>query len=235
MNYFYVINNQQMGPVDESQLAQLGVDATTPVWREGMAQWTPAGQVPELSHIFAAAPQPPVAPEPQPQQQEFAQQQQPQQQPQQEGYPYQQPGYGQQQAQGGGYPYQQPGYGQQQQQAQQPYGQQQQQQAFDQQQQQPYGQQPYGQPQQQVGLFDSGPSGKSRGVAALLCFFLGGLGVHYFYLGKATGGIITLLLTIVTCGLWGIILLVQMIKFLTMSQEEFEQKFVYSQKSFPIF
>ncbi len=123
------------------------------------------------------------------------------------------------------------------QQQQQPYGGQQQQYG----QQQGYQQQAYGPQQQQgyqqrpVGVFDEGPSGKSRGVAALLAFFLGGFGAHYFYLGKTTGALICILLTVVTCGLWGFILLAQTIIFLTQTQEEFERKFVYSQASFPLF
>ena len=40
-------------------------------------------------------------------------------------------------------------------------------------------------------------SSKSKVVAALLCFFLGWAGVHRFYLGYTTIGIVQLVLTLV--------------------------------------
>lgn len=93
----------------------------------------------------------------------------------------------------------------------------------------------YGPMPQEPGVFDSGPSGKSRGVAGLLAILLGGFGAHYFYLGKIGGGFICLLLCLVTCGLWSILTLVQGIVMMTMKQNDFEQKFVYSQSTFPLF
>ena len=81
----------------------------------------------------------------------------------------------------------------------------------------------------------SGPEGKSRGVAALLAIFLGGLGIHYFYLGKVGGGFICILLNLVTCGLWWIINLIQGIMMFCMSNQEFERKFVATPSTFPIF
>jgi len=47
-------------------------------------------------------------------------------------------------------------------------------------------------------------SPKSRLVALLLCFFLGALGVHRFYVGKVGTGILELL-TIGGCGIWVLI------------------------------
>ncbi len=84
--------------------------------------------------------------------------------------------------------------------------------------------------------FDSsGPEGKSRGVAALLAILLGYLGIHYFYLGKTTGGIICILLSAITCGAWQIITLIQGIMMFCMTNEEFEKKFVQSPSAFPLF
>ena len=45
---------------------------------------------------------------------------------------------------------------------------------------------------------------KSKITALILCFFLGGLGVHRFYVGK-TGSGIAMLLTGGGCGIWTII------------------------------
>ena len=80
-----------------------------------------------------------------------------------------------------------------------------------------------------------GPEGKSRGVAAILALIIGGLGIHYFYIGKVNAGIYCLLLSLVTCGLWATITFVQGIIFFTMTNSEFEEKFVRTPKAFPIF
>ncbi len=49
---------------------------------------------------------------------------------------------------------------------------------------------------------------KSRMAAGLLGIFLGGLGIHRFYLGYTGLGVVQLLVTLVTCGMgsiWGLI------------------------------
>lgn len=78
-------------------------------------------------------------------------------------------------------------------------------------------------------------SGKSKVAAGVLALLLGYLGVHYFYCGKVGGGLITILLVCVTCGLWNILVFVQGILMLTMSQAEFDRKYVYSKSAFPLF
>ena len=88
---------------------------------------------------------------------------------------------------------------------------------------------------QSDNVFTAGPSGKSRGVTALLAIFIGSLGIQYFYLGKNTAGIIAIIVSLVTCGLFGIIWLIQGILMFTMSQADFERKYVYSTSSFPLF
>jgi len=65
---------------------------------------------------------------------------------------------------------------------------------------------PYGAPGYGVANFD--PLAKSKLVAGLLGILLGGFGVHRFYLGYTSIGIIQIIVTIVTCGigaLWGLV------------------------------
>jgi uncharacterized RDD family membrane protein YckC len=63
MNWYYVSNGQQAGPVDDAQLAELvrngSVLFDTLIWREGMDNWLPYGQV----HV--PSPPPLMAPPPQ--------------------------------------------------------------------------------------------------------------------------------------------------------------------------
>ena len=122
-----------------------------------------------------------------------------------------------------------------------------------QQQQQQYGQgqpggyaqgpQPAFTPPPSNDIFAAGPSGKSRGVAGLLAIFLGTLGVHYIYLDKTTSGIIILLISlfggVLTCGVLpgiiAVVVLIQGILMMTMSQDEFEKKYCDPANSFPLF
>lgn len=76
---------------------------------------------------------------------------------------------------------------------------------------------------------------KSNVVFGVLAILLGTLGIQYFYVNKATAGIITILLSLLTCGLWGIITLIQGIIVLMMQPAVFEQKFVNTQNTFPLF
>lgn len=82
--------------------------------------------------------------------------------------------------------------------------------------------------------FASGPQGRSRGVTALLAILLGWLGIHYFYIGKTTGGIVFLLLTVISCGSIPALLgLIQGIMMLCMTNQEFENRYLLTTSSFP--
>ena len=65
MMYYFVNNTgQQQGPVSASDLPKYGVTPQTKVWKEGMANWQPAGSVAELAGIFSAPPPTPQQPLP---------------------------------------------------------------------------------------------------------------------------------------------------------------------------
>ncbi|MEG1427621.1 MAG: TM2 domain-containing protein [Oscillospiraceae bacterium] len=61
---------------------------------------------------------------------------------------------------------------------------------------------PSGKPPQQPIPY--GYEAKSRLIAALLGILLGAIGIHNFYLGNVTRGVIQIVVTILTCGLGGI-------------------------------
>jgi TM2 domain-containing membrane protein YozV len=85
------------------------------------------------------------------------------------------------------------------------------------------------------------PGVKNKTAAGLLAIFLGGLGIHKFYLGYTGPGLVYLLVntigwvvTIFLLGLpniaLGIIALIEGIIYLTKSDEEFEQTYVVGKK-----
>ncbi len=65
VTFFAVVNGAQAGPFDANVLKQMVGMGTftkeTLVWKQGMANWMPAGQVPEMVQVFGAAP-PPLPP-----------------------------------------------------------------------------------------------------------------------------------------------------------------------------
>lgn len=80
------------------------------------------------------------------------------------------------------------------------------------------------------------PQSKSKVTAGLLAIFLGGLGIHKFYLGYTTQGIILLLVTILGALLLigplitGVISLIEGIIYLTKSDEDFYNIYVANKK-----
>ena len=67
-NYFYLNEkNEQKGPASPEELIKNGITKSTLVWKNGMAQWLPAGDIPEINQLFENAtttppPYPPVPP-----------------------------------------------------------------------------------------------------------------------------------------------------------------------------
>ena len=198
--YFIYKNGQQEGPYEPQAVIGMNLTPDTFVWCEGMTDWKPISQVPEL--------QQPQRPEPPQFTQQIPQQAPPQAGPQ--GVPQGAPQYQQayQQSQGG---YQQQQYQQQYQQG---------------------PQQQYQQAYQQPNNYPA-PGEKSKVTAGILALLIGGLGIHYFYLGKTTGGIVFLLLC--CTGIPSLLAFVQGIMMLTMTDEQFEQKYVNTESSFPLF
>jgi len=77
--------------------------------------------------------------------------------------------------------------------------------------------------------------GADKKVAAgILGILVGGLGVHKFVLGYTTEGLIMLLVTVLTCGIGGIIFtpigLVEGILYLVKSDEEFVKTYIQNKR-----
>jgi hypothetical protein len=59
--FHVALNGAQQGPFDQNAMRSLqGFTPTTLVWRQGMAGWMPAKDVPELAQLFASAGPPPL-------------------------------------------------------------------------------------------------------------------------------------------------------------------------------
>jgi len=73
----------------------------------------------------------------------------------------------------------------------------------------------------------AGPEGrgKEKMVAGLLGIFLGAWGIHHFYLGSTTAGIVEIVITLCTCGIAGILGLIEGIMLLVMNDAEFNARY----------
>lgn len=72
-------------------------------------------------------------------------------------------------------------------------------------------------------------------LCGIMAILLGTLGIQYFVIGKTAGGFITILLSIVTCGLWEVVTLIQGIMMLCMSDADFKRKYIDSTSTLPLF
>lgn len=50
--YYMLVNGQQLGPIGENELLANGLTPLTMVWRDGMAAWQRASEIPELALLF---------------------------------------------------------------------------------------------------------------------------------------------------------------------------------------
>lgn len=75
---------------------------------------------------------------------------------------------------------------------------------------------------------------KDKLAAGLLGIFLGTLGIHKFYLGYTKEALIMLLVSVLTCGIGGVVMeiigLIEGILYLTKTDEEFQAIYVDSHK-----
>lgn len=69
-------------------------------------------------------------------------------------------------------------------------------------------------------------SSKNKTTAGLLAIFLGGFGIHKFYLGYPVPGVIQIVATIISCGFLAPIGMIEGILYLTKSDEEFTHLYV---------
>lgn len=53
MQIWIYLNGIQQGPYTLDQLRTMALDGATPVWYEGLAQWTPASAAPLTAQLFA--------------------------------------------------------------------------------------------------------------------------------------------------------------------------------------
>lgn len=67
-------------------------------------------------------------------------------------------------------------------------------------------------------------------LAGIMGILFGGLGIHKFVLGYTSEGIIQLIVSIVTCGIFSIVGLIEGIIYLTKTDEEFYQTYQVNKK-----
>ncbi|MBR5653195.1 MAG: DUF4339 domain-containing protein [Prevotella sp.] len=61
IRFYVVLNDEQQGPYTIEQLQKMGLDSDMLVWKAGMADWTPAGEVDVLRNIVRPpVPEPPA-------------------------------------------------------------------------------------------------------------------------------------------------------------------------------
>lgn len=82
-----------------------------------------------------------------------------------------------------------------------------------------------------TGPVTPAPAGAEKKlIAGLLGIFLGWTGAHKFVLGYTKQGVIQLVVSLVTCGLFGIVGLIEGIIYLTKSDQEFVATYITGRK-----
>lgn len=65
MEYYILKGGKKIGPLDETQIKETGIDSETLVWKQGMDDWAKAGDTEELTDLLQELPPtPPSQPVP---------------------------------------------------------------------------------------------------------------------------------------------------------------------------
>lgn len=64
MDFYVYLNGQQQGPLTKEQLEALRIAPDTPVWYEGLKDWTPAEKAEETAWLFKQQTPPPFGQQP---------------------------------------------------------------------------------------------------------------------------------------------------------------------------
>ncbi len=70
-----------------------------------------------------------------------------------------------------------------------------------------------------------------RVLCGVMGILLGGIGIHRFVLGDVTGGILRIVISIVTCGIGSLIGFIEGIIYLTKSDEQFVKEYQEGKKA----
>ena len=54
--YFIIKNKTQLGPFSIDELKTQNITRTTPIWHEGLKEWTTVNELSELSEVFKSTP-----------------------------------------------------------------------------------------------------------------------------------------------------------------------------------
>lgn len=68
-------------------------------------------------------------------------------------------------------------------------------------------------------------------LCGIMGILFGGLGIHRFILGDTSGGIIRIVITVLTCGMGSIIGLIEGIIYLTKTDAEFYETYMVGRKA----
>jgi TM2 domain-containing membrane protein YozV len=74
------------------------------------------------------------------------------------------------------------------------------------------------------------PGAEKKVLAGILGILIGSLGVHKFVLGYTKEGLIQIAISVVTCGIGGLVGLIEGIIYLTKSDEEFVATYIQGKK-----